>query len=187
MGKKYLNRLLARAAQNRVAQNRAGRRRGVAMLEFTLLGIPAIFLFIAVVTCSIDMWQFFTLSYAVDQTARYTALHGATCTQNGNTCQITRADAAAYFQAAALALNPASTTMILTDNSGSVTCSPVTACPSSTSFFPAVGSNTPVTNNVTVQARYALINPMAMFWPGGGTVAAGNFTVTAKSTQEILF
>lgn len=164
-------------------------RRGSTLVEFTLLGIPAIFLFTSVMTCSVDMWQFFTLSYAVNQTARYAALHGASCA-SPNSCQVLRSDIATYFQGQAMALDPASTTMKLDDGSGVITCNPVTSCPSASSVFPSSGHNAPNgANSVTVSATYTLTNPIFMFWPGSSTnsVVSSRFVVGATSTQQILF
>jgi Flp pilus assembly protein TadG len=168
------------------------RRRGASMIEFTLVGIPAIIICTCVLTCAIDMWQYYTLSYAVDQTARYAALHGDTCSAGSNSCTITRADVATYFQNQAIALAAASTTMVLDDGSGAVSCHPVASCPSSSSRFPAVGSNLPATtttaaNTVTVQATYPLINPIFLFWPGTNSVHATQFTVGAISKQPVIF
>lgn len=163
------------------------RRRGSTLIEFTMLGIPAIILFTSVITCSIDMWQLFTLSYAVDQTARYAALHGFTCSQNGNTCTIRRSDVATFFQNQALALAPASTTMVIDDGSGEITCSPVTSCPSADSQFPSSNHNVPDADKVTIRATYQLINPIFLFWPGAGAVTATRFTVGATSTQQVIF
>ena len=64
------------------------RRKGNALIEFTLLGIPLLFITISIVGASIDMWEFHNLAYASDATARYITMHGATCSQNGNTCSI---------------------------------------------------------------------------------------------------
>lgn len=168
------------------------RRRGASLIEFTLVGIPAILICTCVLTCAIDMWQYYTLSYAVDQTARYAALHGNTCSMGSNSCTISRADVATYFQNQAIALAADSTTMVLNDGSGAVTCNPVSSCPSSSSRFPAVGSNSPATtstpaNTVTIQATYALINPIFMFWPGAHSVSATRFTVGAISKQPVIF
>ena len=168
------------------------RRRGASMIEFTLVGIPAIIICTCVLTCAIDMWQFYTLSYAVDQTARYAALHGNTCSMGSNSCTITRADVATYFQNQAIALTAASTTMVVDDGSGAVTCNPVGSCPSSSSRFPAAGSNLPATtttaaNTITIQATYPLINPIFMFWPGAHSVSATRFTVGATSQQPVIF
>ena len=167
-------------------------RRGSTMVEFTLLGIPGLFICMSVLMTGIDMWQFFTLSYAVAQTARFASVHGATCAQTVptvNTCLITRAQVAAYFESQALALSPASTVLTMTDGSGTITCNPVTACPSSSSDFPATTNNA-VGSNIAVTATYPISNPLFMFWPGphaGSGVSAATYTLGAGSTQEILY
>ena len=130
----------------------------------------------------------FTLSYAVEQTARYAALHGSDCSASGNSCTILRSDVATFFKGQALALAPASTTMIINDGSGAITCNPVTACPSASSVFPSSGHNSPSTPDlITIQATYPLVNPIFMFWPGAGTTSATQFTVGATSTQQVIF
>lgn len=161
-------------------------RRGATLIEFTLLGIPGLFLCMSVLMTGIDMWQFFTLSYAAAETARFTSVHGATC-ESPNTCQITRAEVAAYFENQALALSPASTVLKMTDGSGTITCNPVTSCPSSSSYFPANTYNA-VGSNISVTATYPISNPLFMFWPGAGSgVHPGTYTLGAGSTQEILY
>jgi Flp pilus assembly protein TadG len=160
-------------------------RRGSAMIEFTLLGIPGLFLCMSVIMSGIDMWQFFTLSYAVAQTTRYASVHGATCAGT-NTCTITRAQVAAYFESQALSLVTASTVLIITDGSGTITCNPVTSCPSGSTTFPATTNNA-VGSNITLTATYPISNPLFMFWPGAGRVNPTTYTVGASSTQEILY
>ena len=162
------------------------RRRGSSLLEFTMLGIPVIFLVTSVITCSVDMWQFYTLAYAVDVTARYAVVHGATCSQNGNTCTITRANMVTFFEGQSPALDTSKVNVTLTDGSGSTNCNPVTSCAASNAQFPASANNS-VGSDVTIKATYPLINPIAMFWYGSGGVRAGSFTVGATSTQRILF
>lgn len=159
-------------------------RRGATLVEFTLLGIPALFLCLSIVMTSIDMWQFFMLNYAVSETARYASMHGASCSVSPNSCTIKQSDVATYFENAAFALTPASTTLKLTDPSGTTTCV-ATSC-STTSQFPAAGSNA-VGSSITISATYTLINPIFMYWPGAGSVAAHNVTVSSSSSQEILF
>lgn len=170
----------------RFSRDGRNRRRGSSLLEFTLLGIPVIFLFTSVITCSIDMWQFYTLSYATEIVSRYAGMHGATCAANGNTCTITVGTLATYFEGQSIALDPSKISLKLTDGSGTTTCNPITTCTSSSAQFPAAAYNT-VGLNVTVAATYAVINPIAMFWPGSAGVNGGNFTLGATSLQEILY
>jgi Flp pilus assembly protein TadG len=160
-------------------------RRGASLIEFTMLGIPGIFLCTSVMCASINMWQFFTMSYAAEQTARYAAMHGASC-GSPNSCTITRANVASFFEAEAIALIPASTTLKLTDGSGTITCNPVSSCPSSSSQFPAAADNS-VGSNITISVSYTITNPIIMLWPSAGIVSPSRFTLGATSTQEILY
>jgi Flp pilus assembly protein TadG len=160
---------------------RRSSRRGTALIEFTLTGIPLIFLTVSTVAVALDMWQYSMLTYAVETTARYVTFHGASCTQNGNTCGTTVGNVATFFKKQALGAN-SQVTLTLTDTSGSTTCSsPFTSCMSSVSAFPATTANG-VGNDITVQATYAFNNPMAMFWRGNAT-----FNLGVTSTQRIVF
>jgi Flp pilus assembly protein TadG len=186
---KYRFRQTMRAASTLKGQPGVRSRTGATTLEFTLLGIPGLLLCMSVMMTGIDMWQFFTLSYSVAETTRFAAVHGITCAPTvpvKNSCLITRAQVAAYFESQALALNKASTVLTLTDGSGTITCDPVTSCPSDTSNFPATTNNA-VGSNISITATYPISNPLFMYWPGAGTVNPGTYTVGATSTQEILY
>ena len=103
----------------------ARHRRGNALIEFTLLGVPLLFITISIVAVSIDMWEFHNLAYSVEQTARYVTVHGATCTQNTNSCTITVGNVATYFKTQALALDPTQVIVMITDGSGTTTASSI--------------------------------------------------------------
>ena len=161
------------------------RRKGNALIEFTLLGIPLLFITISIVGASIDMWEFHNLAYASDATARYITMHGATCSQNGNTCSITVGNIASFFKAQSIALDGTQVIMKLTDGSGTTTCNPVNSCTSSATVFPtAVYSG--VGSDIFVRATYTLRNPIAMFWPPDVDTPSV-FTVGATSRQRIVF
>src|SRR5215467_11012301 len=51
-------------------------RRGNAILEFTLVGIPLIFVLISVVEVARGMWVYHSLAYAVKEGVRYTIVNG---------------------------------------------------------------------------------------------------------------
>ncbi len=161
-------------------------RRGSSLVEFALLGIPVIFLLTSVIAASLDMWQFFTLSYATEIAARYAGMHGATCTANSNSCTITIGSVVTLFEKQSIALNKAKVTVKFTDGSGTTTCNPVSSCEGSATQYPASANNT-VGSSITVAATYSLVNPVVMLWPGSNGVKAGTFTVGATSTQPIVF
>lgn len=164
-------------------------RAGNTLIEFTLLGIPLMFITISIVAVSIDMWEFHNLAYASEATSRYVTLHGATCSATTatatNNCTITVGAVASYFKAQALALNSDQVIVNLTDGSGTTTCNPVNSCTSSTTQFPNPLYNS-VGSDITVKATYTLVNPIVLFWPPN-TDPAGAFTVAATSRQRIVF
>jgi Flp pilus assembly protein TadG len=162
-----------------------GNRRGSALIEFTLMGIPIIFLTISVFSISIDMWEFHELPHAVEMTARYAATHGKGCA-SPNTCSLTVAGMVSYFEAQNISLLPSLVNVTFTDSGGSTSCAPLTNCSSSLATFPSASHNAPG-QDVTVYATYSLKNPVAIFWPSGHNSVWHAFTVGATSRQRILF
>ncbi len=166
--------------------SKLGKRRGNALIEFTLVGIPVIFLTISVFSISIDMWEFHELPYAVEMTARYAATHGQGCTQSGNTCSLTVGNMVTYFEAQNISLIPSLVNVTFTDGSGSTSCAPISTCAASATTFPHSGSNAPG-QDIKVYATYTLKNPVALFWPPTQSAVWQDFTVSATSRQRILF
>lgn len=166
----------------RLAGNRKSRS-GNTLIEFSLLGIPIVFITMTIVSVSIAMWQFHCLAYASEASAAYASVHGATCAQNGNSCSITIGNMATYFASQAIALPQSQVTVKFKDGSGTTTCNPLNSCTSSSTQFPLASYNS-VGTDVTVTATYTLKNPIGMLWP---STSARNFTVGATSRQRILF
>jgi Flp pilus assembly protein TadG len=161
------------------------RRSGQSLVEFTLMGIPMVFVTISVVYMSIGMWQFYSLAYASDMTARYVSVHGATCAQNGNTCTITVGNVATFFASQAMSLDTSKVIVKLTDGSGTTTCSPLNGCTSTSTQFPSASYNS-VGSDITITATYGVKSPLAMFWPPD-VDWAHDYTLGAKSRQRIMF
>jgi Flp pilus assembly protein TadG len=163
---------------------RHSRRGGNTLIEFSLLGIPIIFMTISIVAMSINMWVFHNLAYATQATARYVTTHGYNCTVSNNSCAVTLGTVAQYFSTQALALDPAKVNVTFTDSSAT-SCSPLNTCTSSTSQFPATGANA-IGSDIKITATYLLKNPIAMYWPPDRDQAT-DFTVGATSKQRIVF
>jgi Flp pilus assembly protein TadG len=171
-------------------------RKGSAMLEFVLLGVPSLFLTLSVFEVSLTMWQYHTLAEAAATGARYAVTHGSDCSQNGNSCATTAAQVATVIKTAVVGLDPAKVNVTLTPQTGSAigpytvsNCSAgnaqATGC---TNNFPPTGATGAPPNTITVNLTYTAANPFAMFWPGAGkgTVQKA-VTIGAISTQEIMF
>jgi Flp pilus assembly protein TadG len=162
------------------------KRRGFALVEFTLVGIPLMFLTISIIEASIAMWQYHSMMYANEVVARYAAMHGKGCTQNGNTCTITVGTLAKMIANQAPSLDTSKLDVTLYSNSGNTPCAPITACYSSNTQFPSNTDNA-VGNDVKFVASYPIYNPMPLMWPGAGQTAGGDFTLGSTTRQRIVF
>ncbi len=161
------------------------RRSGQSVVEFTLMGIPMVFVTVSVIYMSIAMWQFYSLAYASDMTARYVSVHGATCAANGNTCTITVGNVATFFASQAMSLDSSKVIVKLKDGSGTTTCSPLNSCTSTATQFPSSSANS-VGSDITITATYGVKSPLAMFWPPD-IDWAHDYSVGAQSRQRIMF
>jgi Flp pilus assembly protein TadG len=163
------------------------RRRGSTLLEFTLTGIPLMFLSLSVVECSIAMLEYDSMANAATVAARYAASHGATCALNGNTCTVTIGEVANLIANNSWIINTGNMTVTFTDNSGSTTCT-LSTCQTNTAQFPSStgGANSPP-NPITIYVTHKITNPLPMFWPPSADSDDTGYTLSANSKQLIQF
>jgi Flp pilus assembly protein TadG len=165
------------------------RRRGNVALEFTLVGIPVLFILISVVNISYTMMTLHTMQEAVVQGARFIIGRGAGCAANSNTCTITIGtitDAMRLFNAG---VDPNSLRVTFTTASGATTaCNPIISCHgNSTVWPPASNSDNVPGKDIIVSADYPCVTVIAMFWPGNGMNKFGQMTLHAYSRQRMTF
>jgi Flp pilus assembly protein TadG len=167
---------------------RTKRRRGFAMVEFTMLTIPIVFLTITIVNTGIAMWQFHSMVYSIETAARYAITHGRGCTQNGNSCAITLGNVATVIKNQAPGLDSSKFNVTLTTGNGSTVtnCNPLNTCLSSTAQFPSSTDNG-VNLDVKLVGTCPVANPLTLFWPGSGGISGGTFNLRATSRQRIIF
>ena len=119
-------------------KTRKNRRRspGQALVEFTLVGIPIIFVLISIFEVSRGMWLYHTLAYSAKVGVRYASVHGINCIgsavnpklQNPNDCAVkmgpadTQGTVAYVIRQAAVGLDPTKTTITFIDSGIPVTC-----------------------------------------------------------------
>ena len=179
--------------------------RGQALVEFTFVGIPVLFLLISVFEISRGMWVYQTLAYAAKAGVRYAIVHGGNCAnQNGNTCSATRGPTAnacdtvvdsirpiaEVIRCAGVGLDPVNTMVTFTSIAGSAApCSLETsganACRAG-SPWPATGAdniNDPITITITTPFNSAI----AMFWPGASPVSFASGILAARSSDRIQY
>jgi Flp pilus assembly protein TadG len=166
----------------------SNRRRGSAILEFTLVGFPSIFLLISVVEISRGMWQYHTLARAVDKGSRLASIRGRGC-NNPNTCGVTVGNIATAISLGAIGLPADSFDVTLVSDSGqTINCRPLASCLSNATVWPpSAGNDNAPGRRVTVTATYPFRSALAMFWPGQDAVQFEAVTFPASSTQRILF
>ncbi len=163
------------------------RRRGDALIEFTLTGIPVIFLAVTIVNCSIAMYEYESMSNAVTIATRYAANHGATCSQNGNSCTIEIENVATMIANTAPIISASSMTVYFTDNSGTTSCT-LNTCETNSAQFPSSTSNAnAVGNPITIKVTHRLTNPLPMYWPPHTDTDDTGYTLGASSKQAIQF
>ena len=168
--------------------NKTNRRRGSALLEMTLVGIPLIFVLISTIEMARGMWIYHTLAYAVREGTRYTIVHGVNCGVSPNSCTLTVGQIATKIKNSAVGLydtdNFQITMTSLSDSIGPIT---LTSALSNTTQFPSSGGDA-VQAPITFTATYPFQSVIAMFWPGAGKgMQFDTFTLPASSQEAIQF
>jgi Flp pilus assembly protein TadG len=171
--------------------NRKQRTRGgCTLLEFTLVGIPLIFVLVSTFEMARGMWTYHTLSYAVKEGTRYAVVHGQNCAKPPNSCTVTIGQIAGVIQSAGLGLDGDTLSLTFTDAAGTATTCVLNTCIASytSTAWPPSTENAPGLK-VKISASYPFNSVIAMFWPGAGSPMNGLGAVTfpATSRESIQF
>jgi Flp pilus assembly protein TadG len=164
------------------------RKRGSVTVEFTMVGIPLIFVLISIVSISYGMWIYHTQTDAISRGTRYVVVHGSDCTASGNTCTTTVGKIATAIAAGGVGLSSSQWDVTLVSASGAnnVTCNPLSSCLTNTEVWPPSPDNEPGTS-VAISATYPFTSALSMFFPGTAPVKFGTFNLPAYSKQIIQF
>jgi Flp pilus assembly protein TadG len=168
-------------------RRRSSEHGGTSLIEFTLVGIPLIFVMISVFEISRGMWIYHTLAAAVKAGTRYTIVHGQSCAQAPNTCTVTIGQIATQIQAAGPGLMPDQLTLTFTPANGSATTETLTASLADATVWPSSTANL-VGMDVAISATYPFSSVISMFWPGATSIspfATVNFPAASK--EKIQF
>ena len=159
-------------------------RKGNAIIEFTLVAIPLIFLQISIVEICRGMWDYHSLAQAVKGACRAAATRGAGCAGMG--CAMTVGQIATTISAYALGMPASALNVTLTSNAGSVTCNPLSTCTSNNTVWPPAGGNA-AGSDIVISASYNFTSMLMMFVPGHTGLQFSGVTFTAESRQVILY
>ncbi len=165
---------------------------GNAMVEFTLVGIPLIFVLLVTFELARGMWLYATVAHAVREGARYAAVHGADCSTPPNNCAVTVAQVAAVIRDAGAGLLPDDFEVSLVatgpDTTPSVTPTPLSTLLTNTSAFPT-GTASVAGNDVVVTGVYYLRTALTAFLstPPETGAQAGSIRLGSTSRERIEF
>jgi len=155
------------------------------MIEFTLVGIPLVFILISTFEVARGMWIYHTLAYAVKEGTRYASVHGETCTIAPNTCTVTVAQVVQHVLDQSSGLLPGQLNLTLTSVGSAQACSPASSCQSiDTTWPPSPDSN--LGNNITITGTYPFPSAISMFWPGAGPATSATFVTFSASSTETM-
>ncbi|MDP2996751.1 MAG: TadE/TadG family type IV pilus assembly protein, partial [Bryobacterales bacterium] len=170
---------------------RRHRRKGSAMIEFTLVGIPMIFVLVSIFEMSRAMWVYHTLAYAVKDAVRFAVVHGKSCETAGGQATTVQ-QIAERVQWAGVGLLPDVLNLSLTTASGTVNCFPLASClaiagppatPGNTARWPPEPGNMRG-DTLVATGTYPFRSALSMFWPGAGPgMTFGTFTLRANSRE----
>jgi len=160
---------------------------GNATLEFTLVGIPLVFVLISTIEMARGMWIYHTLAFAVREGVRYTIVRG----QN-SLVHPTYADVCNTIVKAGPGLIPADLNLTFTTQVGvqkpdgksaSVSTGPYQANSCAGGTWPPLGLSNQPGQVVGISATYPFQSAIAMFWPGAGqSVSATQLTCNGPGT-----
>ena len=162
------------------------------MIEFTLVGIPMIYLLISVFEISRAMWNYHTMAHAIKEGTRYGTVHGFDCSSDPqNSCQITVGQVGQRIQSAGLGLDPSQLSLTFTSAGTPITCKlddqTPSACVANATPWPVAGADAPG-KSVAISGSLPFQSALAMFWPGAGPgVTFPVFNFTAGSSDIIQF
>ena len=178
---------------------RNSRRRGSAMIEFTLVGIPMLFVLISIFEASRAMWIYVTLAHSVKEGLRYAIVHGNNCTIAPNSCSVQVRDIANRMARTGVGLLPESFVNVeFISSTRPVTCTTLQTCltgAAGNTYWPTAAPgalNADVGSvrgaDLEIRGRYQFTSIICMFWPGAAPVGPfGAITLGASAKESIQY
>jgi Flp pilus assembly protein TadG len=164
------------------------RQRGNALIEFTLIGIPLIFVLISIFEMARGMWIYHSLQHAVKEGARFAIVHGVNCSTAPNACGKTVGDVARVIQNSGVGLIPNDVTLTFSSETQAFAPCVLSACLTDTTAFPSVEPGNLPGHAVTITGTVRFQSAVAFFWPGAGRgFSFPAFNLPASARERIQF
>ena len=181
------------------SRSRKFRSKGNTLIEFTLVGIPILFVLICIFEVSRGMWVYHTLTNAVREGTRFAIVHGQDCATAPNVCQVTIADIATRIRNEGVGLLPDQLMVTFAVNVGSDAdlgdgndierVGPDTLANhlNNTALWPTVPTAARGVGDVEIRATYRFRSALALFWPGSAPVSFGDVLFGSRSRHRVQF
>jgi Flp pilus assembly protein TadG len=153
------------------------KRRGHAVLEFTLIGIPLMFVLISIFEIARGMWVYHTMAYAIKEGTRYTIVRG----QNNPTPATYQSVCNAIVLAGSGLLKEQLS--ITFTSQGATNTYTANACPNTP--WPSGIGNRPG-QLIMIVGSYPFQSAIAMFWPGAGRGMQFPAVTMSAISQEVM-
>lgn len=185
----------------RILERKKDGRRGASLIEFTLVGIPIIFLLISVFEISRGMWLYQTAAHASREAARYIVVHGSNCKDDTDPCGRTVSEIAQELKFHLVGLDPNEVELTLRAGCSDGGAMRVACATNETkATLQTYLSNTDTTHwpgatgaslslfFVEVEIEFPFRSAIAMFWPGAGRGQSfGTVPMFAASREMFQF
>jgi hypothetical protein len=146
-----------------------GSGRGNATIEFTLVGIPLVFVLISTIEMARGMWIYHTLAYAVKEGTRYAVTRGQdnTVLNHARYHDVCKAiiDAGTGLIKDDLSLTFQSATLIKSFSNGNDCLADTDPWPPGTTLSKI---DDQAGQTISITAYYPFVSTISMFWPGAG-------------------
>lgn len=178
------------------------KRRGNTLVEFTLVGIPVIFLLISIFEMARGMWLYHTLAYSVREGTRFAVVHGNNCNVYPSNCAVTIRQISERIRRTAVGFVPEEMQNLefISQSRGTFTCATLAEClgegGAGDTYWPAGPPGSTMSDFpdgqqfkwLEIRAQYPFRTAIAMFWPGVGSGQNfGVFMLPASSRDRIQY
>lgn len=175
--------------------------RGSAIIEFTLVGVPLIFVLLSIFELSRGMWVYTALAHSVKEGTRFAIVHGNNCTVLPNNCIVNVREIANQIAYAGAGLIPADLQNVrFISDTRIITCPTLKSCQDAgatgDTYWPALPRTDPAYPdagsarfaNLRIEAQYPFESFISMLWPGAGPgITFGRFLFQASSQEAVQF
>jgi len=178
-------------------KTKAGLRKGQTLIEFTLVGIPLIFVLISIFEISRGMWVYETLAHTVREANRLAIVHGRNChpsvTQIHN-CTLTVGAVATRLKQQGTGLDPnlLELTFRVIDkadpnlnNAATAVTGTLSSLSGNATLFPPITARFYM-DDISITGKYPFRSALAMFWPGAAPVRFSPVIWMSADARELI-